>query len=200
MLFFQKRLSQSAPAACIVSAGEKTGGKEAVATESTPQRTGGSLQRIYAEQADRVYRVAYLYMKNHHDSEDVVQDVFVKLIRTVRSGKTFDSREHEKAWLIITTANTCKNKLRSKSRSELDLDELYDLPAPERDPERSEVLEAVLALPELYRSVVYLFYYEGYRTDEIARMLGERPAAIRARLSRARKRLKQELGGDFFDQ
>ena len=165
--------------------------------ESSLQRTGRSIQDIYTAQADRVYRVAYLYMKNRYDSEDIVQDVFVKLIRELSSGKHFKSAEHEKAWLIVTTANTCKSKLRSRSRSELNLDDYTHLAAPESA--HPEVLDAVLALPENYKSAVYLFYYEGYRTDEIAAMLRERPATIRARLSRARKLLKKELGGDFFD-
>lgn len=165
--------------------------------ERSLQRTGRSVQDIYTAQADRVYRVAYLYMKNRCDSEDVVQDVFVKLIRELRSGKSFRSAEHEKAWLIATTANTCKNRLRAKSRSELNLDDFTQLSTPQ--PEHSEVLDAILALPDHYKSVVYLFYYEGYRTDEIAGMLRERPATIRARLSRARKLLRKELGGDFFD-
>ncbi len=166
--------------------------------ESSLQRTGRSIQEIYTAQADRVYRVAYLYMKNRYDSEDVVQDVFVKLIRELREGRQFQSAEHEKAWLIVTTANTCKNKLRSKNRSELNLDDYAELAAPET--KYPEVLDSVLALPELYKSAVYLFYYEGYRTDEIAAILRERPATIRARLSRARKLLKKELGGDFFDR
>ena len=165
--------------------------------ESSLQRTGRSIQDIYAAHADRVYRVAYLYMKNRCDSEDVMQDVFVKLIGELRSGKHFKSAEHEKAWLIVTTANTCKSRLRSKSRTELNLDDFTELAAPPA--ERSEVLDAVLALPDKYKSAVYLFYYEGYRTDEIAGMLRERPATVRTWLSRARKLLRKELGGDFFD-
>ena len=165
--------------------------------ESSLQRTGRSIQDIYAAQADRVYRVAYLYMKNRYDSEDVVQDVFVKLIGELRKGKAFKNGEHEKAWLIVTTANTCKNRLRLKSRSELNLDDFEHLSAAQ--PEHSDVLDAILALPNNYKSAVYLFYYEGYRTDEIAGMLRERPATIRTWLSRARKLLRKELGGDFFD-
>ena len=80
--------------------------------ESSLQRTGRSIQDIYAAQADRVYRVAYLYMKNRYDSEDVVQDVFVKLIGELRKGKVFKSGDHEKAWLIVTTGSPCKNRLR----------------------------------------------------------------------------------------
>lgn len=136
-------------------------------------------------------------MKNSSDSEDIVQDVFVKLIREVRAGKVFDSPEHEKAWLIVTASNLCKNRLREKRRTELPLEDYDHLPAMDR--ETLFLFDAILSLPEAYKNVVYLFYYEGYRSDEIAAMLGERPAAIRTRLSRARKLLKKELGGDFLD-
>ena len=151
------------------------GGKEAVHTEQTLQRTGRTVQDIYAAHADRVYRVAYLYMKNKHDSEDIVQDVFVRLIREVRAGKTFDSAEHEKAWLIVTAGNLCKNRLREKRRTELPLEDYDQLPAMDR--ETFYLFDAILSLPAPYKTAVYLFYYEGYRSDEIAAMLHERPAA-----------------------
>ena len=163
----------------------------------TLQRTGRSVQDVFTEHADMVYRLARLYMKNHQDSEDVVQDVFVRFIREVNAGKTFEGAEHEKAWLIVTTGNLCKNRLREKSRTELPLEDYDHLPVMDR--ERFYLYEAILALPDNYKSAVYLFYYEGYRTDEIAAMLHERPATIRAWLSRHRKQLKKELGGDFFD-
>ena len=172
-------------------------GREAVYTQDALQRTGRSVQDIFNEHADRVYRLARLYMKNHQDSEDIVQDVFVILLREIRAGKVFDSREHEKAWLIVTTGNLCKNRLRKKRRTELPLADYDHLPVMDR--ERFFLYEAILALPDNYKTAVYLFYYEGYHTDEIAAMLHERPATIRAWLSRARKQLKKELGGDFLD-
>ena len=193
---FSNPLSHFRPFGCILCAGGNPAGKEAVNTESTLQRTGRSLQDIYTAQVDRVYRLARLYMKNHHDSEDVVQDVFVRLIREVQKGKQFESPEHEKAWLIVTTANVCKNKLREKSRTELPLEDYDQLPAMDR--EHFYIYDALLRLPENYKSAVYLFYYEGYRTDEIAELLHERPATIRTWLSRARKQLRKELGGDFL--
>ena len=136
-------------------------------------------------------------MKSIHDSEDILQDVFVKLIREVKAGKVFDGPEHEKAWLIVTATNLCKNRLREKRRTDLPLEDYDQLPAMSR--ETFYLFDAILSLPEQYKTAVYLFYYEGYRTDEIAAMLRERPAAIRTRLSRARKLLKKELGGDFLD-
>ena len=190
-------MSHFAALRCILGVGAKRpGGKEAVHTEQTLQRTGRTVQDIYAAHADRVYRVAYLYMKNKHDSEDIVQDVFVRLIREIRAGKTFDSAEHEKAWLIVTAGNLCKNRLREKRRTELPLEDYDQLPAMDR--ETFYLFDAILSLPAPYKTAVYLFYYEGYRSDEIAAMLHERPAAIRTRLSRARKLLKKELGGDFL--
>lgn len=171
--------------------------REAVNTENALLRNRGSVQDMFNKHADMVYRIARLHMKNHQDSEDIVQDVFVILIREIKAGKVFESAEHEKAWLIVTTGNLCKNRLREKRRSELPLEDYDHLPAMDR--ERFYLYEAILALPDNYKSAVYLFYYEGYRTEEIAGMLHERPATIRAWLSRARKQLKKELGGDFLD-
>ena len=112
-----------------------------------------------------------------------------------RTGRTVHA-EHEKAWLIVTAGNLCKNRLREKRRTELPLEDYDQLPAMDR--ETFYLFDAILSLPAPYKTAVYLFYYEGYRSDEIAAMLHERPAAIRTRLSRARKLLKKELGGDFL--
>ena len=171
--------------------------REAVYTENALLGTGESVQNIFNKYADMVYRMARLYMKNHQDSEDIVQDVFVILIREIKSGKIFESGEHEKAWLIVTTGNLCKNRLREKRRTELPLEDYDHLPVMDRN--RFYLYEAILALPDNYKCAVYLFYYEGYRTEEIAAILHERPTTIRAWLSRARKQLKKDLGGEILD-
>ena len=156
-------------------------------------RTDKEITDIYMRHVKTVYRVCFAYMKNKSDTEDAVEETFYRMIR---KGPQFENEEHEKAWLIVTTANVCKNKLREKSRTELPLEDYDQLPAMDR--EHFYVYDALLRLPENYKSAVYLFYYEGYRTDEIAELLHERPATIRAWLSRARKLLRKELGGDFL--
>ncbi|MBO5496145.1 MAG: RNA polymerase sigma factor [Oscillospiraceae bacterium] len=158
------------------------------------QRTGRSLRDLYEEHVQTVYRIAYLYTKNKADSEDVTQDTFVQLIRQLQSGKVFASREHERAWLIVTAGNTAKNLLRRRHRNDLDLADYPELAAPEG--RSREILEAIAALPDKYKTVVYLFYYEGYSAREIAAWLQVPAATVRTWLARARARLKQELGGE----
>ena len=124
-----------------------------------------------------------------------MQNTFIKLMH---HPKPFDSTEHEKAWLIVTASNTCKDALRHASRREEPLDLHMELPAPaDADPAAGGVLDAVLALPLKYRVPVYLYYYEGYSGAEIAAMLHKPASTIRNLLREARQNLKKQLGGDF---
>ena len=125
--------------------------------QSTLQRTGRSFQEIYEIYLPMVYRIAYTYMKNPYDSEDAAHETFLRLLRQT---KPFQSQEHCKRWLIVTVTNVCRDLLRKKSRTELDLEEYRDLAAPEA--KRDELLEEILRLPDKYKTAVYLHYYEGY--------------------------------------
>ena len=117
-------------------------------------------------------------------------------MRLIASGKTFSSVEHEKAWLIVSASNLCKNALKHASRREEGLEEHPELPSPE-GAEKREVLDAILRLPDGYKTVVYLYYYEGYTTPEIAALLRCPRATVQSRLFRARKLLKRSLVGDL---
>ena len=138
-------------------------------------------------------RIAMTRLSSPADAEDVVQEVFLKLLTT---RPHFRDLEHEKAWLIVTVSNLCKSALRSPWRRREDLDALSEQPTTE-DAAPDETLQAVLALPDDYKLPVYLYYYEGYPTADIARMLKVAPATVRSRLNRARKKLKLTLGGDL---
>ena len=148
------------------------------------------LTALYERHVDMVYRLCFTFLKNRADTEDAVQTTFLKLLRHPR---TFESGEHEKAWLLVTASNTCKDALRRAERRNEPLEGYADrLQAPQEP--HNEVLDAVLALPEKYRVLVYLTYYEGYTSAELAEML-ERPAStIRNQLREARERLKHVLG------
>ena len=154
-----------------------------------------TIEEVYQRHVVMLYRVAYSFMKNGPDAEDMVQEAFVRLLH---SGMTFQSPEHEKAWLIVTVSNLCKSALRSPWQRREALDAITE-PSTVEDAPLDEALDAVLALPEDYKLPVYLFYYEGYPTAEIARMLDVAPATVRSRLNRARKKLKLTLGGDTYD-
>lgn len=158
-------------------------------------RTDKEVTALYKMHVDMVYRLCFTILKNRFDAEDAVQSTFLKLLRYP---KPFQSPEHEKAWLIATASNTCKDVLRRASRREEPLPE-HDLAASgSRDPS-NPVLEAVLALPLKYRVPVYLYYYEGYSGAEIAAMLHKPASTIRNHLHEARQELKKHLeGGDLL--
>ena len=156
-------------------------------------RTDKEIAEIYTRHSKTVYRVCFAYMKNPADTEDAVQDTFFHLIK---SGPAFENEEHEKAWLIRTAANICKDVLRHWWRRRENIEDFHDLQSPE-EIETDDVFQAVMALPIKYKAVVYLYYYEGYSVNEIARMLHKPSNTIKTRLSRARKLLKKELGGDL---
>ena len=142
--------------------------------------------------ADMLRRVCFVYTKNSHDTEDVFQDVFLKY---ALYKKPFTSDEHKKAWLIRVSINRCKDMLKAVGRKNRPLSELYDFPQPP-DTRQREVFDAVLALPENFRTTVYLHYYEGYTAPEIAGILRKNPNTVYTWLARAREELKQTLGGE----
>lgn len=151
------------------------------------------ITELYRRNVDTVYRLCFSYMKNRSDTEDMVQDTFIRLIS---SGKHFDSPEHEKAWLIVIASNLCKNSLRHWWRRRENIED-YEYICQSEEPQPSYVLEAIMSLPTVYKSGVYMYYYEGYSTPEIADILGVSQSTVRNRLMRARKMLKNMLDGDL---
>ena len=157
------------------------------------QRTGKEITEIYNRQVDTVYRICFSFMKNTADTEDMVQETFLRLIS---SGVGFVSEEHERAWLIVTASNLCKDTLKKWWRKTEDIDD-PSLGLKQPPFEIDEVLDAILKLPADQKCAVYMYYYEGYATADIASYLHCPQATVRSRLSRARKTLKRKLGGDF---
>lgn len=157
--------------------------------KSSLLRTDEELSQIYHRHVNTVYRVCFMYMKNSHDTEDMVQNTFIRLMR---DEKSFKNTEHEKAWLIRTATNLCKdffkswwiNRVRLKNEPIEVAVESFKI---------DETLKKVLELPAKYKTAVYMHYYEGYSTVEIAKILNKNESTIRSQLSRARKRLKIEI-------
>lgn len=147
-------------------------------------------ERIVSTYADTLLRLCFTYLGSVQDAEDIVQTVYLKLLV---SGPEFQSPEHEKAWLIRTAVNACKDELRAFRRRAVPLDVIPEKTAPEIP--ASPVLDSVMALPDKYRGVIYLFYYEGYSIREIAGLLGRSETAVAAQLSRGRRKLRKMLGG-----
>jgi RNA polymerase sigma-70 factor (ECF subfamily) len=132
-------------------------------------------------------------MKNVMDTEDAVQDTFCKLIK---SGAIFVNAEHEKAWLIRTATNLCKNTLRYWWRKRENLDDHENLQS-NNVFEIDDVFGVVMGLPDKYKTVIYLYYYEGYDSVEISKILQKPQSTIRYYLSEAKKILREELRGEF---
>ena len=150
-------------------------------------------ERLVNTYSDLILRLSYTYLKSTQDGEDICQTVLLKLLT---GAEAFESPEHERAWVIRTTVNACKDELRAFRRKVIPLEAAAETAAPE--PPRSEVLDAVMALPVKYREAIYLFYYEGYSIDEIAALTGRSGAAVSAHLSRGRKKLKTMLEGESY--
>ena len=143
--------------------------------------------------SDTMRRICILHLKSYHDAEDICQTVFIKYMC---SDIEFESAEHEKAWIIRVTINACKDLLKSFFRSRtVNLNELI-CESDSVSSQSSEVLEAFLSLPPKYKNVIHLHYYEGYTAPEIAEILGKNVNTVYTLLTRAKKLLKETLGGE----
>lgn len=167
--------------------------EDSMNVEST-QQEGGGITAAYDRHIDTVYRVCYSLTGNRQDAEDAVQSVFMKLMA---SGKFFNDTEHEKAWLIATARNQCRDLHRKWwKRKVVDLDlHAIALPAADAD-QRCDLEDELRKLPPTYRLVLYLYYYEGYKLSEIAAMLEMNLNTVKSKMRNARKRLKLEIEGE----
>ena len=148
---------------------------------------------IYNRHVDTVYRLCFSFMKNKADAEDLVQETFLKLLS---EGKVFENERHEKAWLIVTASNLCKDSLKKWWRRNENIEDLQSL-GYEQSFADPAIMKAILSLKADYKTAVYMFYYEGYTTAEIAEHLNCPEATVRSRLSRARAQLRTLLGGEM---
>ena len=157
--------------------------------EETPILSREELADFYRRHVGMVYQICLMLMKHVPDAEDAVQNVFRKVMER---DKPFRDPEHEKAWLIVTARNECKNQLRhwwnTRRESPETLEKLtYDPP----DSESGELRRLIWELPEKYRLALYLHYYQGYTAQETAEILGKNPSTVRTWLVQARKKLKE---------
>lgn len=151
--------------------------------------TNEQFTALAKQHMDTVFRTALSYLKSPADADDITQTVLMKLYRY---DGTFESDAHIRNWLIRVTVNACKSALRSPWRRMEDIEEYANsIEFPTR--EHSELFEAVMALPANYRVVIYLFYYEGYSTRELANILSVPEATVRTRLMRGREKLRKTL-------
>ena len=148
------------------------------------------LEELVTKHENTLFRAALAILGDAHEAEDAVQETF---LRYLEKHPEFKDADHERAWLLKVTANRCKSILRARRRHpSVELLDVY--PAP--DPGGRELVEAILSLPPNQRAAVHLHYYEGYTSEEIGAILGQRPGTVRSHLSRARDSLRRYLSED----
>ncbi|MGB4465412.1 MAG: RNA polymerase sigma factor [Eubacteriales bacterium] len=164
--------------------------------KSSLRRSNEEITQIFNRHVDIVYRVCFMYMKNRHDTEDLVQNTFIKLMN---DGTVFESQEHEKAWLIRTATNLCKDHFRHWWSKTVGMDKIPE-DAVEYSFDTDGTYEMIMSLPPKYKTVIYLYYYEGYSTAEIAKMLNKNHSTIRSHLHNARKLLKIKMEDELYEK
>lgn len=151
------------------------------------------IEYIVKTYSEILFRICFIMLCNQQDAEDAVQNTFY---RYINKNKQFNDLEHEKAWLIRVATSCCKDILRFNfKRKYINFDEISNICTNEYE-DKKEILEMVLNLPVKYKAPLYLFYFENYKTNEIAEMLSISPAATRKRLQYGRDILKIELGDE----
>ena len=152
--------------------------------------TDAAFEAAVEQYADTIFRLAYSYLKNRSDAEDVMQETLLKLYHTK---ETFDSPEHQRYWVIRVAVNECRRLLRSPWRRRIDPLEAVPETAGFDTPAQSELFQQVMQLPPKYRAAIYLHYYEGYAVREIAAWMRANPSTVQTWLMRARGQLKANL-------
>lgn len=145
---------------------------------------------------DCIFRTAFSITRNAADAEDIVQETFYQYIVTTRD---FENEEHIKAWLLRTAINKAKNiRISFWSQKRVSLpDSMWGTSPQISDDQR--LIKAVLSLPTKYRIVIHLYYYEDYSVNEISQLVRATPSAVKNRLFRARRMLKDKLKEDWHD-
>lgn len=161
---------------------------------TVPFYTDKEIIDLYNRHVDMVYRISLMMLKNITEAEDATQTVFIKLIE---SSTSFANEEHEKRWLIHVTKNFCKDVLKSAwhaKKSDLEHTSFQNTSKQPcqnmSDIDKTDIWCKIVSLDEKHRLPLYLYYYEGYRTEEIATMLNIKHATVRTRLYTARKKLR----------
>lgn len=149
--------------------------------------TDEEIENTVNKYADMLLKLCFTILCSNADAEDAVSETFFKYIT---KAPAFSSEEHKKAWLLRVATNVCKDMHRFRQRhNHINLDDIYDYCDSKPD---SEILADVMRLPVKHKTVLHLFYIEGYKTEEISKILSISPAAVRKRLQYARDMLRME--------
>lgn len=156
-----------------------------------------NFDKIYEKYGEMLYRIAFVYLGNTADTEDVLQEVFITLLHNTPE---FKNEEHRKAWLIRTVQNRCINLLKKPARKAVCLDDLQLTSDDKDNDKRLDVLKEVIKLPPKYKSALLLYYYNDYSVDEIAKTLKISKSAVKMRLKRSREILKIQLEDYSYEE
>lgn len=149
-------------------------------------KSESEIKELVEKYTSLIFRVSYCILGNRDDAEDAVQDAFLKYLT---KAPEFESEEHRKAWLIRVTTNISKNMMMFRIRKEtVNLEEVKDIGICEND---YETFELIMSLPAKYKVVMTLYYIEGYKSKEIAEIIGIKEEAVRKRLQKGREILRK---------
>lgn len=157
-----------------------------------------TIKEVYERNFSEIYRLCYLYMRNREEALDMVQEVFMRLLK--QKEDSFQDQAHIDAWLRVTACNRCKDELRCWwKRKRTDLEDLEfwhhakQKQESEAEKEKSRLLlSLILELPEKYRVLIYFHYYEGYTMEELGEWMHSNPSTLRSRLAAGKKLLKEK--------
>lgn len=142
----------------------------------------------------RLFVIAFSYLKNKDDAEDVLQNTFLKLWKT---DKPFDNNKHIDKWLTTVCINDCKNNLSLFFRKQVPIDEIYDISSFDK-PFNVDLFNAISSLNKKERICIILFYYDDMPTKDISSVLGIKESTVKSILRRSREKLKQKLGDEWI--
>lgn len=152
----------------------------------TSVRPADEIDMVMDTYGNMLFRLCLITLGNANDAEDAVQETFIKYMQ---KAPQFENEVHKKAWLLTVATNQCKDILRFKKRHPVvDMDEIREFTSEKSD---SGILDALMTLPDKYRMVLVLYYVEEYSIESIAKIVGRTPSAIKMRLQKGRKLLKE---------
>ena len=156
-------------------------------------RPAGDVERVVHTYGNMLFRLCLITLGNASDAEDVIQET---MITYLQKKSEFKDAEHEKAWLITVASNKCKDLLRFRARHPMiDLEQIQEFAAEDSD---SGILEALMTLPEKFRIVLILYYVEEYRIEDIAKVIGKTPSAVKMRLQKGRGLLEKVYWKEYM--
>lgn len=155
--------------------------------ELTSARPADGIEEVLDRFGNQLYRICLITLKNEADAEDAIQETLIKYLS---KAPKFESAEHQKAWLLRVAVNQCRDMLR-KRRQAVDIETIL---IPDALPQEREALDALMTVPEKFRFVLTLHYVEGYSVNEISKIIGRTPSAVKMRLQKGRGLLAEALG------